>query len=229
MNAQGYTLHVDSERVVIATGFKRATNNRKTGDMIQVWILTKRQDPVSAVRSGADSLICGSCPLRGNATTGRTCYVTLAQAPLAVWKAYHAGRYPALPTFTLFAGRKVRFGAYGDPSFIPMPLVQSIASNCAGWTGYTHQWEKPWAQAFRRFVMASVESIDGARKAQAMGWRTFRVKSPGAPLEANEITCLSDAKGISCADCRLCAGTSKPARSIAIDVHGNGSVHFASN
>ena len=51
--------------VVIATGFRRSTANPKTGDMIQTWILRSDVAPFSAIHSGGDESICGSCPLRG--------------------------------------------------------------------------------------------------------------------------------------------------------------------
>lgn len=34
--ANGYVLHEDEQRIVIATGFTRASDNAKTGPMIQV-------------------------------------------------------------------------------------------------------------------------------------------------------------------------------------------------
>ena len=228
MKAKGYIIHEDSERVIIATGFNRKSVNRKTGAMVQVWILVKRQSPIDAVKSGADSLICGSCPLRDPA--GRVCYVNIGQAPLAVWRAYHAGRYERLNgRYHLFDGRTVRFGAYGDPAYIPFPILSRVAESARAWTGYSHQWRNPLFSAYRRFLMASAETLEGAQLAQSLGWRTFRVKPVGSPLAAGEIVCLSDSKGITCEQCRLCAGTSKPARSIAIDAHGTGKVHFSKN
>ncbi len=53
----GFVLHEDSHRVVIATGFESPSENRKTGDMIQVWILVKSCDPVEAIKQGLDRLI----------------------------------------------------------------------------------------------------------------------------------------------------------------------------
>jgi hypothetical protein len=84
--------------------------------MIQCWILREDVDPVSAERTGQDASVCGDCALRGNG-----CYVLLHQAPLQVWRAYHAGCYPPFHKRHehLFLGREVRIGAYGDPAAVP--------------------------------------------------------------------------------------------------------------
>lgn len=221
----GYVIHEDSARVIVATGFVKKSDNSKTGRMIQIWILAKALDPVSAVKSGHDRVICGSCPLRGIYGSGRTCYVNVGQAPLAVFRAWQRGAYPRLEDVTVFAGRTVRFGAYGDPTHLPFDLARTIADVSAGWTGYTHQWRRPMFQAWRSLVMASVETTQDARIAEAMGWRTFRVTGD-ADHHSNETLCLSE-RGVSCEDCLLCSGTSKTAKSIFIPVHGIGKGHYS--
>src|SRR5262252_2239364 len=68
------------------------SDNRKTGDMLQTWILLRDRDPIAGSRSGADRAICGDCPSRGIARPGaekglaadRACYVDLARAPLGI-------------------------------------------------------------------------------------------------------------------------------------------------
>ena len=85
-----------------------------------------------AIKSGLDRLICGNCRHRGHEVDGRfgverTCYVNEGQAPLGIWKAWKAGRYPALRSLEVFTGRKVRFGAYGDPTHLPISLALAIA------------------------------------------------------------------------------------------------------
>ena len=66
--------------------------------------------------------------------------------------------------------------------------------------------------------MASVESEKLAIQAQSRGFRTFRVRKPGAELLPGEIECPSSA-GVQCIDCRLCNGN-KQARNISIEAHG---------
>src|SRR6185369_1388684 len=58
----GYLLHEGAEVVVIAT---TESDNAKTGNMIQVWILTAAVDPITAVQTGQDVKICGDCPHAG--------------------------------------------------------------------------------------------------------------------------------------------------------------------
>ena len=222
----GFVIHEDQHRVIIATGFSTPSDNRKTGDMIQIWILCKAVDPVEAIKQGLDRLICGSCVHRGDGTGGeRSCYVNVGQAPLGIWRAWKAGRYPTLQFMDIFSGRKVRFGAYGDPTWIPLPLALAIAGVASGHTGYTHQWRKPSLQAWRSILMASVDTTAELLIARSMGWSTFRV-TPDLDHHSFEKLCASERSGTACADCLLCAGTRGGLESVHIPPHGSGSVHF---
>ena len=62
---EGASLIDGAPIVVIATGFASRSTNRKTGGMVQTYILRRDIDPVSAVQSGDDASICGDCPHRG--------------------------------------------------------------------------------------------------------------------------------------------------------------------
>ena len=204
-NPTGYLLHTGTVSgrpyVAIAT---LETDNPKTGDMVQVWFLLRDVHPVEAVKSGLDfETICRECPF----ASGKGCYVNVGQAPLAVWKAFHRGRYPFLAPGDygrVFASRRVRFGAYGNPTLLPLPLVDRIARVSDGWTGYFHDWRtNPQAAEYGRYFMASTETADSFKAAVAAGFRTFHV-SPERPEGTGE--CLSDAKGMTCSECRLCNG-----------------------
>ena len=220
----GFLLHEDRDRVIIATGFETASDNRKTGDMIQIWILVKACDPVTAIKLGLDRLICGSCVHRGDGTGGgRSCYVNVWQAPLGIWRAWKSGNYPLLRSLEAFTGRRVRFGAYGDPTHIPLSLALAIAGVSSGWTGYTHQWRKPSLQPWRSLLMASVDSIGELVIARSMGWSTFRV---GSEASVGESLCASERVGTPCADCLLCAGARGGLESVHIPPHGTGARHF---
>jgi hypothetical protein len=222
----GFIIHEDAHRVVIATGFSSPSDNRKTGDMIQVWILVKACDPVEAIKQGLDRLICGSCVHRGDGTGGgRSCYVNVGQAPLGIWRAWKAGAYLPLPSVSVFAGRRVRFGAYGDPTWIPLSLALAIAGASSGWTGYTHQWRKPSLQGWRQLLMASVDTAAELLIARSMGWSTFRV-SPDMDHRTFETLCASDRDGTPCIDCQACAGSRSGVRSVFIPAHGTGRRHF---
>jgi hypothetical protein len=215
-------IHQTSKIVVIATGLDRLSNNRKTGNMIQIWIMNTNINPVEAVATGIDAItVCKGCPF----ASGNGCYVNVGQAPLAIWKAFKAGKYPTLPPkdyARAFGGRKVRFGAYGNPSMMPLSIVKAIAKVCNGWTGYFHDWHTmptAKADAYAQYFMVSTDTEESRLCAEENEWRYFHV-SPTQP--ANTMECLSDAKGMTCADCKLCAGLSKARqKSIWINPHGS--------
>ena len=223
--SQGYTLHKTTENgesvIIIATGFKKPTENRKTGKMIQVWILLENVAPTAAVLSGLDAItICQGCPF----ASGNGCYVNVGQAPLSVWKSYHKGNYPELAPKDyerVFNGHKVRFGAYGNPTLLPLAKVKAIAKASKGWTGYFHNWQQMTAakaNAYNQFFMASTETKDSYRLASNLGLRTFHA-SPIQP--ENTVECVSDTHGIACADCQLCQGLNKRAKNVWINPHGS--------
>lgn len=113
--------------VVIATGFRgTSSKNRKTGAMVQTWILVRDMPPQAALDTGMDEAICGDCPSRGHlaelgaplprayrrrgtgwergeavgqawvAPKGRTCYVAVAKAPNGIWWKFNRGGYPSI-------------------------------------------------------------------------------------------------------------------------------------
>ena len=219
----GFILHEDRDRVIIATGFETPSDNRKTGDMIQIWILVKAVSPTEAIKSGLDRFG-RSCVHRGDGHGGdRSCYVNVGQAPLGIWRAWRAGRYSPLRSLECFAGRKVRFGAYGDPTHLPLSLALAIAGVASGHTGYTHQWRKPSLQPWKSLLMASVDSIAELVIARSLGWSTFRV---GSEASVGESLCASDRDGTPCAICQLCAGARNGLESVHIPPHGKGAGHF---
>ncbi len=68
------------------------SNNRKIGDLPQLWILHASMPPADAARSGRDASVCGDCPLRGDGKH-RGGYVDLVRGPRSVWDAWKRGRY----------------------------------------------------------------------------------------------------------------------------------------
>ncbi len=92
MTANGYVLYegpsqLDGRPIVcIVTGFRAASDNVKTGDMLQTWILLRNIDPQEATLNGSDFSVCGDCALRGvvsHSASGqsinqrRACYVAV--------------------------------------------------------------------------------------------------------------------------------------------------------
>lgn len=203
------------------------TSNKKTGNMIQTWIIRSDQHPVEASKAGADISVCGNCPHKHN--SGGACYVNIGQAPASVYKAYKRGVYPvfdpALHSKYLM-GRKIRLGAYGDPAAIPARIWSSVVALCDGHTGYTHQARHPRFQPdILEFCMVSADSPKQAKKMHLEGARTFRVAMADDQALPGEVECLSDTKGISCLDCGLCDG-GKGKKSVFIRVHGSRKSNF---
>jgi len=227
----GYVLFEDARIVVIAT---TESANSKTGDMIQIWILSRAVNPVEAVRTGADADCCIDCKLRGTGNRDRMCYVSVFQAPLSIWNKYNRGGYSRLAIADygrVFGGRKVRFGAYGEPVLIPLHIVREIGYACDGHTGYTHQWSNPAYAEYQVYFMASVDTVAEYDAAKKLGWRTFRVRTADGDLLPREIMCpASDEAGhrTTCSECRLCAGSyaGDPRKDIAIIVHGGNAGKF---
>lgn len=220
--------------VVIATGISNKSSNTKTGAMIQTYILRSDVGPVEAVKTGKDASICGGCRHRGDGTgKGRSCYVTLFHGPRAVYDAYKRGSYPtAKPKVAaqFFKDRMVRLGSYGDPAAVPIHVWNSILTQSAGHTGYTHQWGRI-APQWAKLVMASADSEEEMTEAHAKGYRTFRV-TPYAHenIHGLEVICPASeeaGKKTSCIECKACMGTSGKAKaSIQIAAHGAGRTHL---
>ena len=205
-----------------------SSSNRKTGDMVQTWILRQDVDPVEAVRVREDVSVCGSCVHRGDPVSGRgrSCYVNVGQAPLSVWRSYQRGVYRRFTRkdWHLLSGRKIRFGAYGDPGLVPLDRLTLLAGLSDGWTGYTHQWRDIDA-GYADFLMASADCVEDRRAARGMGYRSFYVAPRGTTSAEGAVLCLSEARGTSCLDCLACAGTRGTGR-VAVDIfigaHGSG-------
>lgn len=196
------------------------SENRKTGQMGQLWILPQRSAPVTAAQTGYDEAVCGDCPMRHS--LGGACYVNVGRGPQAVWKSWRKGNYPdntALKAFRFLRGIRIRLGAYGDPAALPFDVVRKLlALTRAEWTGYTHQW-RVCDPRFKTVVMASCDSLADYVEAKAKGWRTFRVVADYAENTRNERVCANDSHGTQCRDCMACHGGK--GADISIQVHGS--------
>lgn len=214
----------DTPIVAIATGFARKTRNEETGDMLQVWILQQEYAPLEARELKQDGGICGDCPIH------EACYVQWERAPTAVWRGWNRGIYERFDYAAHSAWihdecRKIRWGAAGEPTALPYGLVSRLSRRSAGFTGYTHQWQRfAKHEGWKRLLMASVQSEREKAIANSLGWRTFRIGKPGSDDMPDECHCPKAAESDSdtvCADCLLCAGTSSTARNVHIWGHGS--------
>jgi hypothetical protein len=224
--------------VVILTGLASSSENSKTGDLVQSFIIRSDVSPVDALRTGDDESICGQCQhrplivrmLQRAGLPSSPCYVNVGQSVLSVFGAYRRGSYPRATSINqvarLLHGRKLRLGTYGDPAAAPAELWALLVSLSAGHVGYTHQWQAVGfnVAAWAPLVMASADSAAEAAQATAIGMRYFRV-SIGVDRQPGEVSCPASAEAgrrAQCSDCLLCGGTSKQARSIVIADHAAG-------
>ena len=220
--------------VAIVTGLHRASENRKTGFMLQTWILVKHMHPSEALKFGEDEVICGNCihrPMNGH----RSCYVGMMQGPARVWNKYNAGGYPYVDpeeAGEICSGRKIRIGSYGDPAMVPANVWKKLIRYSALTTGYTHQW-RDMPTVYREFCMASCDTVQDVADAAALGYRAFRVKTPEEDPLKDEVVCpASDEAGnlTQCERCGLCSGAkdsgSGVVPNIVITVHGRGAKYY---
>lgn len=208
--------------VVIATYSNR---NKKTGHVVQTYILRSDINPLEASKTGADYSICGDCTMRGEVTTdpqrkqakGRRCYVNLGQGVLIVYKAFMRGVYQEGDPRTMGRGRFVRVGTYGDPGAVPSRVWDELLAECETWTAYSHQ--SGWRPDI---AMQSADDYAQALAHWKNGHRTFRVIADLGDLDrANEALCPASKEAgrrAQCTACKLCRGSSK-AKSIAIVEH----------
>ena len=199
----------------IVTNLNRGSENGKTGDMAQVYILRTDIRPVAAVGSGLDTSTCGNCPLRPLVATGAKCYVNTG------WLGRLWESIPTLPRVSPeivgeFIGRtglELREGAYGDPAMVPMNVRDAL--NVGRGTSYSHQWAESWNDPRSSdYSMASVQTVAEKNAANDAGYRTYRVTS--GELEPDEILCPEITSGATCKACGLCAGNRVQAKNIVI-------------
>lgn len=236
----GYIIYQNKVIVVIMI---IRSSNKKTGNMVQTYIIRKDVNPLEALKNGKDAAICGDCIHRGrfikNEKTGkiewkRTCYVNVGQGVLQVYKSYIKGNYPKYNPHKHDVRlldksgnkRMIRLGTYGDPAFVPLRVWEYLLPKFDGKTGYTHQWNKPWINPnFKNIVMASCDSKTNVNDSNAIGYRSFIVVPHDYKVDKindmNAINCLSDSIGRKCEDCGICNGNEKnKGKNVYINAHG---------
>ena len=205
------------------------TSNEKTGNMAQLWILRSDIEPHQAIKTGEDQSICGGCVHRHY--TGGACYVTVHQAPLSVYRAYKRGNYRSIDSTeykSLFSSKGLRFGAYGDPAMLPIEITRDLSLSALFTTGYSHQWKIKRLQDTLEYVQASVDNLKEYMQVKQIkpNAKSFRVVKNQTDLMPDEIECLADSHGLSCAQCKKCDGKTQD---IAIMVHGAKSSKFTAD
>ncbi|MDY6902754.1 MAG: hypothetical protein SWZ49_32485, partial [Cyanobacteriota bacterium] len=181
---EGASLIDGSPIVLILTGFVNHTSNRKTGYLLQSWIIKQNILPTEAAKKGFDKAICGDCPMKLSRLG--SCYVNLAVTN-NIYRKYETGAYPYFSKNEIEVLKRyrypIRIGSYGDPIAVPFDVWEPIISASGKHTGYTHQWFRNDCDLrWQKYLMASVQSESEARIAQNKGWRTYRIMTPDAPL-----------------------------------------------
>lgn len=204
---EGKSPYDGAEIMILAVCIKDPSKNRKTGWMIQIYILVKSVSPVEAVKLGLDASVCGNCSMRWN--EGGGCYVL----PIWITPTWKKGLEAPRITPTELAklankyNTPIRQGAWGDPAFVPMDVweeLENAVSNKKG-SSYTHQWE--WVSPeYAKFSMASVENLKQKADAQAKGYRTYRIVDDESEIVEDERLCLNSSRGIQCRECGECGG-----------------------
>lgn len=99
----------------------------------------------------------------------------------------------------------VRFGAYGEPTLLPMYVVEQLAKYRH--TGYTHAWRK--FPQFAGIFQASVHSLVELAEANQLGYKTFRIADVKERSEAICPASKEAGKKKTCVECRMCNGAMK--------------------
>jgi len=242
--ANGYIIYngpsvLDGSPIIAVALMK---GNKKTGSGIQIQITRSDMDPRVASKTGCDSSICGDCKHKGVVNPdsdkvladNRSCYVNIGMGVLNSYRSYLKGGYPDIsnnPEAIAELGRDkfVRVGLYGDGHALPDYVVDTVLKFARNYTAYSHQINHESINKFRNDIyMVSADNLQDAKKHWSNGMRTFRVIRDASEVDTkNEILCPNhNNKDITCDKCKLCAGSSINAKSIANPVHGSGSKHF---
>jgi hypothetical protein len=232
---------------VIANCITSRSDNEKTGDMAQSFIIRTDMKPNIATKTKQDYAVCGCCPYAGN----NGCYVSIKMV-CSVYAAYKRGSYvTATPEAvgSIVAARVrrgllsgFRCGSYGDPAAAPFevwePVVSAVRAAGGRTSGYTHQWSERYAYAgrtadprFRSLLMASAHGPVDELLARADGWRSFTVFEELEELERSGLAMCPASKEAgylktcgSCGKQSACNGRKDlddRRSSMAIVVHGN--------
>ena len=230
---QGPSRIEGSPLVVLVTGLKSSSNS-KTGNMVQSYILRSDMDPLQALRTGADTAMCGGCVHKaesydGKTWQGRSCYVRVDTAPLGIWRARDRGnvsRVTLSELSELTRDRPVRLGTYGDPASVPLAVWDAYTAHATMWTGYTHQSANKRLRDVLKYCQISADSEGDSLAARASGIGSFRVLAHGESALPFEMVCPASeeaGKVATCATCKACSGLD--GANVVINSHGIGSGH----
>lgn len=184
---------------------------------------------------GHDAAVCMDCPfamaagadLKGCYTHKMNQYTGMLSQLRSIGRTYSS--FDDIPELddhmvqqavAMSTGLFVRFGTYGEPSLMPIPLIEAIVSVAKNWTGYTHQWRK--RPEYAKYFMASTHNPEQVRQGELIGYRSF-IESANSDVIQQYVNCpASKEQGYksNCSKCGLCSGTAgKGSRHISIFNH----------
>ena len=234
---EGSSLLDGSPIVAIITGLDSKSSNSKTGEMPQIWILRADMHPTEALRTGADSSICGDCVHRPKVLgenalkkNSRSCYVNTMSFN-GIYKKYAKSGYAVANLVELadkLAGKHVRLGAYGDPTAVPIEVWDILLAKCKS-TGYTHQW-RTCDPRYAEYCMASCDTPIDVVMSTRKGYRTFFVQNVNSMsdtlrmVEGQKLAVCPASKEMNkvttCNKCMACSGSRSGLKSnITIMLH----------
>ena len=191
----------------------KKSENRKTGEIPQVWILADAMSPTDAVASGDDRAVCHLCEYswyRRKLTGSKVkCYVLPFAAPRSVWVSSRDKNVCSYRDYApIIKDRVLRLGAYGDPCAVPISVWYKLRSvGLKRMLAYTHQWHLKGNQRYRSICLAST-TPDNREHAIALGWKTFTTVPKGSDYDK---PCLCPASTtsphygtVTCGTCGLC-------------------------
>lgn len=207
---------------VVRKGF---TTNQKISNgkpLVQTYTFSVKQWQLASARKGfemkeffaLDESNCLDCPYSGNSGTGK-CYTHKFMQYtgfLAMLRSIKADQVTPLTSqkraaiIKMCTGSYVRFGTYGEPSLLSVDLVKQMAEASSTWTGYTHQYAKPWAKDYGQYFMASVHNQAEAVDARDKAYRSFIASQDGGELAVSCPASKEAGFKSNCAACGLCSG-----------------------
>lgn len=228
---------VPGKRVVILGKYRA---NKKTGMVVQLAFLDADVSPADEHQQaqldsthksaqGCDQSSCGAFS---------ACYVKAFPLHMLSlnrqWHDWQAGKIERIPSKlvkSLFSGKVIRFGEYGDPASVSVDTLKGLATYARSHLGYTHAW-RTCSGRYAEYCMASVESADDYRAAVSKGYRPFLIVPRATtradilasiPGQSSPTPCVHDINGTQCAACPTpCNGTTWVGRTSGIYVIGHG-------
>jgi hypothetical protein len=216
------TLAMPGDRLAV---FRYGADNGKLGRAVQVYILAEGADP-NNYGPAEEARVCGACPLQS--WKGGGCYVLRWQGPRHAARAATdplpwEGPVLAAAAVREWAERHVpkgvllRWGAYGDPGFLPWDWLCDVSQGWRGQViGYTRTWTHNPTSPARRWLRASTLTAAEAASAESLGWRSYLITD--AP-PADSWACPS-VDGATCETCGACGISAGAPQTITIAPHG---------